>query len=221
MDVSGFTTLIIISAALLLVTLLTFERAGRRCPVLFLKTCLSALFVVTAATRRHPLPAYSYMVFAALSLDMIGDILLGLRRKRPFQVGVGFFLVGHVFYILAFTRLTPLSGFVNLSAVPAAVVITAVFVWLRPRLGSMLIPILLYMLVMGGMVVGAFAVFRTPGVPPAGQWGILVGTVAVFVSDIFVARQRFGAPDFRNRLLGLPLYYAGQYLMAFSVGLVG
>jgi hypothetical protein len=29
------------------------------------------------------------------------------------------------------------------------------------------------------------------------------------------------APGFVNRLLGLPLYYVGQFLIAFSVGVVG
>jgi hypothetical protein len=33
-----------------------------------------------------------------------------------------------------------------------------------------------------------------------------------------VARQRFVAPAFANRLYGLPLYYLGQFLLAFSVG---
>jgi hypothetical protein len=36
-----------------------------------------------------------------------------------------------------------------------------------------------------------------------------------------VARQRFVSEGFGNRLLGLPLYYAGQFLLAWSVGLIG
>jgi hypothetical protein len=41
---------------------------------------------------------------------------------------------------------------------------------------------------------------------------------AFYLSDLFVARQRFVAPAFANRLYGLPLYYLGQFLLAFSVG---
>jgi hypothetical protein len=33
-----------------------------------------------------------------------------------------------------------------------------------------------------------------------------------------VARDRFVAPDFVNRLLDLPLYYAEQILIAWSAG---
>jgi len=38
-----------------------------------------------------------------------------------------------------------------------------------------------------------------------------------YVSDIFVARQRFVARQHINRLVGLPLYYAGQFMIAFSI----
>jgi hypothetical protein len=44
------------------------------------------------------------------------------------------------------------------------------------------------------------------------------GALGFYVSDIFVARQRFLKTDFVNRLIGLPLYYGGQFLLAFSTG---
>jgi len=44
--------------------------------------------------------------------------------------------------------------------------------------------------------------------------------VSFYISDLFVARDRFFKTEFSNRLLGLPLYYAGQFLLAFSVGLI-
>lgn len=44
------------------------------------------------------------------------------------------------------------------------------------------------------------------------------GAVAFYVSDVFVARDRFMKGGFVNRLVGLPLYYAGQFLIAFSLG---
>ncbi|HDP24776.1 MAG TPA: lysoplasmalogenase, partial [Deltaproteobacteria bacterium] len=39
-----------------------------------------------------------------------------------------------------------------------------------------------------------------------------------YISDIFVARNRFVKQEFINRALGLPLYYLGQFLIAFSLG---
>jgi uncharacterized membrane protein YhhN len=47
---------------------------------------------------------------------------------------------------------------------------------------------------------------------------IVLGSVAFFLSDIAVARNRFVAPGSVNRSVGLPLYYTGQVLLALSVG---
>ncbi|MBW2297136.1 MAG: lysoplasmalogenase, partial [Deltaproteobacteria bacterium] len=44
------------------------------------------------------------------------------------------------------------------------------------------------------------------------------GALSFYVSDLFVARDRFLKNESLNRLLGLPLYYGGQFLLAFSVG---
>ena len=74
--------------------------------------------------------------------------------------------------------------------------------------------------VLVGLVAGAWAVFRNPEVPRSGAWFILTGAVSFYVSDILVAHQRFVMEHFYNRLIGLPLYYTAQFLLAFSVGLV-
>jgi hypothetical protein len=47
-----------------------------------------------------------------------------------------------------------------------------------------------------------------------------LGAVSFYFSDVFVARDRFLKKEFLNRLTGLPMYYAGQFFLAFSVGLL-
>jgi hypothetical protein len=39
-------------------------------------------------------------------------------------------------------------------------------------------------------------------------------------SDIAIVRNRFVAPGFVNRLWGLPLYYAAQLIIAWSIMVV-
>jgi len=38
------------------------------------------------------------------------------------------------------------------------------------------------------------------------------------LSDVFAARDRFGAARYLSRLVGPPLYYGGQFRPAFSIG---
>jgi hypothetical protein len=41
--------------------------------------------------------------------------------------------------------------------------------------------------------------------------------VSFYFSNVFVARDRFLKPEFLNRLIGLPLYYFGQFLLPFQL----
>jgi uncharacterized membrane protein YhhN len=47
---------------------------------------------------------------------------------------------------------------------------------------------------------------------------VRLGALLFYGSDLFVARDRFAAPGAVNRLLGLPLYYAAQVLLALAPG---
>jgi hypothetical protein len=50
---------------------------------------------------------------------------------------------------------------------------------------------------------------------------VLSGAIVFYLSDIFVARDTFVRSEYSNRLIGLPLYYLGQFLFAFSIGMAG
>ncbi len=68
------------------------------------------------------------------------------------------------------------------------------------------------------MVCAALTVFGNPALRSTGRNMILLGAISFYLSDLFVARDRFLKDAFVNRLVGLPLYYLGQFLLAFSVG---
>jgi uncharacterized membrane protein YhhN len=68
------------------------------------------------------------------------------------------------------------------------------------------------------MVVGAIAAYRAGALPDPQRTRLLAGAALFFVSDLAVARDRFVAHGFANRLWGLPAYYAGQLLIAWSIG---
>jgi len=84
----------------------------------------------------------------------------------------------------------------------------------------MLIPVSAYIAVITVMLVGAWTVLGDDGVKFSGRLLVFIGAVSFYISDLFVARDRFLKTEFTNRFLGLPLYYFGQFLLAFSVGFV-
>jgi len=153
-------------------------------------------------------------LMVALVLCALGDICL-LGTKRPlFLAGLVSFLLGHVGYIVVFA-LHGLSVDLFSGAVLVALLLVAwrVHSWLKPTLPpAMKGPVAAYIAIITGMMTAALAAWLTHGVL---AW--VVGGVLFYVSDLFVARNRFVKPGAVNRVVGLPLYYAGQLVLAASL----
>lgn len=212
--------ILIVVATGLLLGLVWAESTGNNWLALGFKTPLSILFVITPLLQPKVLPKYFKFVFIGLLLGLVGDVCLGLPGLTAFRVGLLAFLAGHILYILAFAILTRRVDWINPVNILIIAISGCIYLWLLPHLGKMIVPVTFYIVVISVMVAGAWAAFRNPGILRSGAWFILVGAVFFYVSDIFVAHQRFVIEQFYNRLIGLPLYYTAQFLLAFSVGLV-
>jgi len=211
---------IIILGIPLLFGVLYYEKKKDRISLLTTKSVLSLLFVITALLQPHPVPVYYHYLLIGLIFCLMGDVCLAFPQKKAFMAGLAAFLIGHVFYIFAFSSFTPIFHWISTGTFIILGVSAFVFFWLRPHLRSMLIPVLLYILVITVMASGAWAVFSKSSFPISGRTLILVGSFCFYFSDLFVARNKFIKEEYRNRLLGLPSYYAGQFMLAFSVGLL-
>ena len=86
-----------------------------------------------------------------------------------------------------------------------------IYFWLWPHLGSMNSPVLLYVIVITIMVTGAWSVLGDDKLTLAGRFLVFTGALSFYFSDVFVARDRFLKTEILNRLIGLPLYYFGQF----------
>ena len=155
---------------------------------------------------------YGNIILIGLILGAIGDVCLLGQAKQYFIAGLVSFLLGHVAYVVAFSSL-PISV---PPALMAGAVMTGVMAmiarWVFPHAPDMRVPIGIYMLVIAAMCVVAIGA-GAAGAP----WMIPVGAVMFTASDIAVVRDRFVAPGLVNRLWGLPLYYAAQLIIAWSI----
>lgn len=189
------------------------ERRGDARARWIFKPATSALFLVFALLQ-GPRDAYDGWIIAGLALSAVGDVALIPAARRWFLAGLVAFLLGHVAYLLAFaTRIPPWTLH---PAAAAAIVATSLGAWLylRPHVGAMRWPVLAYMGVITAMAIGAFAMSAG-----GGDARIALAASLFYLSDLTVARSRFvpGA-GFADRLVGLPLYYAAQFLFAATVG---
>jgi uncharacterized membrane protein YhhN len=147
-----------------------------------------------------------------LVLSWFGDLFLISKREPIFLAGLVSFLLGHVAYIAAFAMRGTTSVGLIVGAVATIAVAIPIARWLLGHVtGPLRNPVITYILVISVMVTVAIgATFA--GAPPL----LITGAVLFFVSDITVARERFVQQGFVNRLVGLPLYYGGQILLAMT-----
>jgi uncharacterized membrane protein YhhN len=176
--------------------------------------------------------AYGDWIVVGLGLGVVGDIALLGDSKRAFLAGLSAFLLGHVAYVVACAAVDSpqywLADAWFAAALPVAVAAIALYkLW--PRLGSMRVPVIAYVIVIVVMVIGALAVraelehrdlvvaMLHHGLSFEARDRLAVGAVLFFASDLAVARDKFVGKSFANKAWGLPAYYAGQLCIAWSL----
>lgn len=180
------------------------------------KMAASLSFLVTAwlAGARHS--AYGVILFVGLVCSSFGDYFLLSGGDGRFLAGLVAFLLAHITYCVAYiVRGVRMRTFLPAS-VAMVIVAWAVIRWVWPHVPDELrMPVAAY-----SSVISVMVALAAGGVQRPGGVLILLGAVMFYISDIFVARQQFVSPGFANALLGLPLYFGGQAVLALSIALV-
>ena len=212
---------ILVAAVFLLPGLLISEKRDSTMGRLLTKPFLSALFVATALTGSQADPGYFRWILAGLLLSMAGDLfLIFFSSRKLFLAGLVSFLGAHILYTVAFFTLAGPGGTNGIAFALFLVISGGVFAWFRPQLGKMVVPVVTYIVVITAMVIGASSLAATESARFPGRALAFAGALLFYLSDVFVARQRFVTQNFFNRAVGLPLYFAGQFMIAYSIRFV-
>lgn len=207
---------IIGSALLLLIGLINAEKKGFARQIFLFKVPLSLLFIIAWSLQPARYPLFSNLVLVALVFCLAGDVLLAVGSHTTFLFGLVSFLLGHLMYAAAFFPVGKVGPTMAVGVM--MMILSAVWVWrwLEPHLSTMQVPVMAYITVISIMVAGAFSVYGNVFLPEGARVSIFAGAVLFYLSDLFVARERFIISNHVNRLIGLPLYYGAQFLLAFS-----
>lgn len=213
--------LAVVSVAACLILVGAEYRHARRARVIAKLTASAAFVTFGALAARHGgRDDVARLIVAGLALGALGDACLLVDGKRWFLAGLVAFLAGHVAYVIGMAEIAPAATWLATAGAWAAVpAVTGALVlaWLWPRLGSLRGPVIGYVVTISVMVIAAIAVARGAEIPPPNRLRLLVGASLFFVSDLSVARDRFVAREFANKLYGLPAYYAGQLFIAWTL----
>jgi len=203
--------LVIFTVSSLLLHLVA-DRSDHRFARVLTKAAASSGFIAIALSLGALESAWGQTLLVALGLSMLGDLLLLSQATSMFTGGLVSFLLAHVTFGAAFVVL----GVDTTAAAAATLAFTFIALrvarWILPHIPQRLRGVIIaYIVAVSGMAVLALAASWSTGNP-----ALALASVAFFISDIFVARSRFVAPGFSNRVLGLPLYYGAQILFALQ-----
>lgn len=176
----------------------------------------TVLIVLVAIHPAVELRRYRWGIVVAFVFSQIGGYLLG---RGQFVPGVLGFLAANIAYLTAFTtsvrfakRVIP---FVILGLCGATVLALA---W-RQIPGDQIIPVCLYATAI--VSVPAQAITRSLVIRQPGTVLAAVGTTLLLISDSAIAVERFHTPFYGAYLFIMATYFAGQWLIATSVGRAG
>ena len=180
------------------------------------KLIASTAFVLTAICGGALASRYGSVILTGLVLSWFGDAFLIGTSQRWFLFGLVSFLLAHIAYVTAFVNLGVARRWILSTLAPVLAIAAGVLLWLHPYVPPELLwPVRFYTAVISLMVITAVGT-RGAGATPL----IVVGACLFYLSDLSVAALRFTEPSFPTYVLGLPLYYAGQLCLAFSVAAV-
>jgi len=181
-------------------------------PVLnFVFKPLATLVVITHALQRgRDAPVVRRWVLAGLLLSLCGDVAL-LWPKEGFLPGLVSFLLAHLAYLVAFTRVQRLGVWPPAFAA-YAVLAGVILWWLWPGVPAALRwPVLAYVVCLAAMAAQAAVLWRRG----AARGAVLALGGALFLaSDALLATNRFAGPLPLASLWILASYWSAQWCIA-------
>ena len=182
------------------------------------KPTASAAFVLVALSGGALNTGYGHWILAALIFCMLGDIFLIPSGRRTFLAGMAAFAAGHGAYTGAFLSSGAEISTLFLFGAAGMIVFALISLrWLWPHLDEFCWPVTFYTIIIATMVAASLIAAPPGNMAMAPYWLVIAGALGFAISDLAVARDRFVAHQFSNKLWGLPLYYGAQLMLAASV----
>jgi uncharacterized membrane protein YhhN len=156
--------------------------------------------------------AYGYFLLSGLCFSLLGDIMVMFPRKF-LRYGLLAFMVGYLFYILAFSRDIEIVSYAVL--IPILGFAAVFYFYLYKGLNKMRWPVLVYTLVVS--VMAWLGVNRHLDLRELKSLLVLIGCVLLFFSESVWAINRFRKAFWLAEILILGTYFPAQLLFVLSI----
>ncbi|WP_375325787.1 lysoplasmalogenase [Flagellimonas sp. GZD32] len=189
---------------------IVLEYLGIRQGYVFFKPFTTVLAIVLLfSAGGTSVPKFKSLMIAALVLCLVGDTLL--LFESYFVFGLASFLLGHLLFIAAFIQLKGFYAhwisFFFLMAIGGGL-----FLWLKPDLGNLLVPVSCYIVVICVMAWQGIGLYTRDKSKPF-LW-IAIAVLLFMFSDSMIAVSKFKMPFAYASALILSTYWLSIGLLA-------
>lgn len=199
--------------------------------VTVIKGVASLLFVALALYLfiAKGYPTLGAFIFVGAFLGMVGDVLLGLKRTFKSKGhlfnygGFLFFAAGHIIYIVGMFSYFYIKGYPLAVILPfaASIVIAGTIVLLQKKFnldfGKDSGATFIYIVLVTSMFSSAFSLLVIHQFSYKPLIVFSIGGFCFMVSDLLLCKSYFGKCSKMESAIYTFLYYAGQFLIAFSI----
>lgn len=163
--------------------------------------------------------AGKWFILSGLIFSAAGDTLLLFEKDYSFMfiAGLSCFLITHIFYIIYFLSSVKRKGSSLLKKKP--LIIMAVLVYLAgftyllfPKLGGLKIPVSIYTVVIGSMLLASLNIYYK--LPIKSAFRFALGAFFFVISDSLLAFNKFFQPIPQAGLMIMLTYCLAQFLIA-------
>ncbi len=158
----------------------------------------------------------NWLIVIGLLFGFLGDLILMFDKEDWFVFGLGAFLFGHVFYIIAFLlsieniAAFPLWGIFLI--IPSIVVIIVVLRKTLDKMGELKIPTLAYLFVIAFM--GFCTILRAATFEGLSFWLVWLGAQLFIISDGMIAIKVFDEEFSHDEVYIKITYVLAQFFIA-------
>ncbi|MHA1921701.1 MAG: lysoplasmalogenase [Candidatus Heimdallarchaeota archaeon] len=184
---------------------------------------LLATYYILSIYFTSGIESVNWFIFVGLILGLAGDLLL-INRPDPeeqkvlFMLGLVSFLLGHIFYLVAFvlTITAPYTFTLWTLGILIPLIIYGVLIGVKllPTAEEMKIPVLAYILIIFSM--GIIATMLFGEMSTKGYITLLAGVLLFIISDTINAWYKFIKEFQYERLLVMSTYLASQFFIVLG-----
>ena len=226
-------SLVLIAVGLMLMSFFIYGKITHYSTVTtIIKTLTSLIFVAVVAYLFAYTSYQNIGVFmlVTLSLDVIGDVVLGVKRIFPKYnklltlFGLLFFGFGHLVFVIGLYINFYVPG--NVIAIILPIVISllcgasilVIEKVLKVSFKKLRLFVIFYFFFLSTLPTSSFALLAINGFNSSYLVSVFVGSVLFELSDIILCRTYFGSNPTKISLISCSIaYYFAQFLIAFSL----